>query len=70
MTLLQLSQFQAELCDYPDQSAVVYVLTGLWKAFYIGFDAFSASLHYASFNMHSALEHPHVVDDYIKVEVS
>jgi len=48
---------------------MVYVLTGLWKAFYIGFDALSASLHSASFNMHSALEHPHVVDDYIKVEV-
>lgn len=22
----------SSLCDYPDQSAVVYVLTGLWKA--------------------------------------
>lgn len=62
VTPLQLSQFQAELCDYPDQSAVVYVLTDRWEGFY-GFDVLSASLHSASFNVHSALE-------YVKLEVS
>ena len=70
VTPLQLSQFQAELRDYPDHSAAAYVLTGLRDGFRIGFDASSVSLLSASSNMRSALEHPSVVDDYLQVEVS
>ena len=70
VTPLQLSQFQAEVRGYPDQSAAAYVLTGLREGFHIGFDTSSVSLQSASSNMHSALEHPLVIDDYLQVEVS
>lgn len=70
VTPLQWSQVQAELRDYPDQSAAAYVLTGLREGFHIGFDASSVSLQSSSSNMRSALEHPSVVDDYLQVEVS
>ena len=70
VTPLRLSQFQAELRDYPDHSAAAYVLTGLREGFGIGFDASSVSLQSASSNMRSALEHPSIVDDYLQVEVS
>ena len=70
VTPLLVSQFQAELSDYPDQSAAAYVLTGLREGFRIGFDASSVSLLSAPSNMRSALEHPSVVDDNLQVEVS
>ena len=69
MTPLQLSQFQAELHDYSDQSAAAYVLTGPQEDFHIGFDAPSVSLQSASSEVLSALEHPWVADDYL-IEVS
>ena len=67
---LQLSQFQAELRDYPDQAAASYVLTGLKEGFHIGFEASSVALRSASSNMHSALVHPSVIDAYLETEVS
>ena len=70
VTPCQLYHFQAELCDNLDQSIAAYVLTGLTEGFHISFDASSVSLHSASSNMRSALEHPSVIDDYVKVEVS
>ena len=62
---LQLSQFQAELCDYPDQSAAAYVLTDLREGFHIGFDALSVTLQSVSSDMCLALEHPFVVNNYL-----
>ena len=67
---LQLSQFQAELCDYPDQTAADYVLTGLREGFHIGFETSSVTLRSASSNMRSALVHPSVIDAYLETEVS
>ena len=66
---LQLSQFQAELCDYPDQTAAAYVLTGLREGFHIGFETSSVTLRSASSNMRSALVHPSVIDAYLETEV-
>ena len=66
---LQLSQFQAELCDYPDQSAAAYVLTGLREGFHIGFETSSVTLRSASSNMRSALVHPSVIHAYLETEV-
>ena len=65
---LQLSQFQAELCDYPDLTAAAYVLTGL-QGFHIGFETSSVTLRSASSNMRSALVHPSVIDAYLETEV-
>ena len=70
VSLLQLSQFQAELHDYPDQAAAAYVLDGLREGFHIGFEAVSVSLQSASSNMRSALDHPSIIDDYLETEVS
>ena len=70
VTPLQLSQFQAELPGYPDETATAYILTGLREGFHIGFDASSVSLQSASSNIRSALEHPLVVDANLQVEVS
>ena len=69
VSLLQLSQFQAELHDYPDQATAAYVLDGLCEGFHIGFEALSVSLQSASSNMRSALDHPSIIDDYLETEV-
>ena len=66
---LHLSQFQAELHDYPDQVAAAYVLDGLYEGFHIGFEVLSVSLQSASSNMCSALDHPSIIDDYLVTEV-
>ena len=67
---LQLSQFKAELHDYPDRTAATYVLTGLREGFHIGFEAVSVSLQSASSNLRSALDHPSVINAYLDKEVS
>ena len=67
---LQLSQFQAELCDYPDRTAAAYVLTSLREGFHIGFETSSVTLRSASSNMLSALVHPSVIDAYLEKEIS
>ena len=67
---LQFSHFQAELGDYPDQTAAAYVLTGLREGFHIGFETSSVTLRSASSNMRSALVHPSVIDAYLETEVS
>ena len=67
---LQLSQFQLELADYPDQAAADYILNGLRDGFRIGFKALSVSLRSSSSNMRSALDHPSVIDAYLQNEVS
>ena len=59
-----------QLCDYPDQTAAAYVLTGLRERFHIGFETSSVTLRLASSNMRSALVHPSVIDAYLETEVS
>ena len=51
---LQLDQFQAELRNHPDKSAVAYVISGIWDGFRIGFDPALVSLNSASSNMRSS----------------
>ena len=70
VTPLQLSQFQKDLHVYPDRTAAAYVLTGHWEGFHISFDGLSVSLLSSSSNMYSAINHPSVVDDFLKAEVS
>ena len=67
---LVLSKFRAELVNHPDRSAVAYVLSGVQFGFQVGFAAPSGSLKSASSNMRSSLEHPSIIDEYLKTEVS
>ena len=69
-TLLQLDQFQADLCHHPDESAAAYVISGIWDSFRIGFEPSLVSLKSASLNMQSFSEHPSVIDSYLQNEVS
>lgn len=48
---LVVSKFQAELCNHPDRSAVLFVLAGLRDGFRVGFSASSFTLKSASANM-------------------
>ena len=61
VSLLQLSQFQLELADYPDQAAAAYVLNDLRDGFRIGFEALSVSLRSSS-NMRAAFDHLFVIN--------
>jgi len=67
---LWLYQFQVELCNQPDRTAIGYVLSGFWEGFSIGYEASPISLRSASSNMRSALVHPSVIDAYLQAEVS
>lgn len=67
---LVFSKFQEELVNHPDRSAVAYVLSGVQWGFQVGFAAPAGSLKSASSNMHSALEHPSIIDNYLETEVS
>lgn len=67
---LQLSHFQAELQDHLNHMAAAYVLTGLREGFHVGFQPLSVASRPALSNMHSALDHLSVIDDYFATEVS
>ena len=67
---LCLDQFQLELCNHPDHSAINYVLSGIQHGFHICFDASAVTLRCASYNMRSATEHPSIIDSYLQTEVS
>ena len=67
---LQLDQFQAELRNHPDKSAVADVNSGIRDGFRIGFDPALVSLNSASSNMRSSSKHPPVIDSYLQNEVS
>ena len=67
---LVLCKFRVELVNHPDRSAVAYVLSGVQFGFQVGFAAPSGSLKSASSNMRSSLEHPSIIDEYLKTEVS
>ena len=69
-TLLQLDQFQAELCHHPDESAAAYVISGIRDSFWIAFEPSLVSLKSASSIMHSFSAHPSVIDSYLQNEVS
>ena len=59
-----------ELHHHPNESAVVYAISGTWDGFRIGFDPSLVSLNSASSNMRSSSEHPSVIDSYLQNEVS
>ena len=57
------------LLNYPSPPVVQFFMRGLLYGFHIGFDYSTTVLQSAKNNMHSALEHPHVVQEYLRKEV-
>ena len=58
-----------ELCFYPDQAKVDYVITGLTSGFRLRFDPSAVSLQSAVQNMPSASLQPSVIDQYLLSEL-
>ena len=57
------------LINYPSPSVKQFFMEGLLHGFHIGFDYSLTELHSVKNNMHSALERPYVVDEYLRREV-
>jgi len=53
------------LSAYPSKALTEFFITGLLHSFKVGFNN---QLHSARKNLLGALQHPKVVDDYLKVE--
>ena len=66
---LVLSEFRRELMRYAPQKRQ-FVLAGIQSGFRIGWDPTRVSLRSRASNMHSASEHPTVVDEYLATKVS
>ena len=56
------------MASHPDSAFVNYVLDGIKHGFHLGFEPTSTSLSSAENNMQSALNHPHVIDEYLANE--
>lgn len=67
-TPLCLEHWQSLLARHPDKEYVQYILKGIQEGFRIGFEN-SLSLSSARKNMHSAMDNPKVVSDYIEAEL-
>ena len=70
VSLLVLSKFRAELVNHPERSAVAYVLSSVQFGFQVSFAAHLDSLKSTSPNIRSSLQHPSVINNYLKAEVS
>ena len=69
-TPLCLPEWCIMLRNYPDKLLVQFVLERISKGFRIGYVAPPSSLNSAKSNLHSAFEHPDVVTEYLRSEVS
>jgi len=68
-TPLDLTAWEQALAWHPDRAFIWYISEGLSKGFRIGFQA-GSPLQSAPTNLRSALEHPEVIDTYLKGELS
>ena len=68
-TPLRIAEWQKALPTYPDQEFREYLLKGNTQGFRIGFQHQSKSCSSATSNKQSALDNPHVVDEYLSKEV-
>jgi len=68
-TPLVITAWEQALAQHPDRAFVRYISEELRKGFRIGFQA-GSPLQSATTNMRSALEHPEVIDTYLKGELS
>ena len=67
-TPLHREAWQACLRLHPDQELVQYLMRGFTQGFWIGFD-YRCELKGAKKNMHSATQHPMVIDNYLPDEL-
>ena len=58
------------LLGHPDQDLVYFLLTGIAQGFRIGYNCTGNPLKSATRNMHSALRHPEIVNQYLTTEVN
>ena len=58
------------LSAYPNKALKEFFIDGLLHGFKIGFNNPPSQLHLAKKNLLGALQHPQVVDDYLKVEIA
>ena len=65
---LQTDEWRRHLQDHPDQQYVAFLLRGMESGFRVGFNR-AQKLGRSRYNMKSALEHPAVVDQYLKQEL-
>ena len=68
-TPLNIHTWHRHLVDYPNQDLAQFLLAGISNGFKIGFNS-SVNLKSAKTNLHSAILHPEVVDEYIQNELS
>ena len=57
------------LINYPSATVKQLLMQGFLHSVHIGFDFSLTKLHLSKNNMHSALDHPHVVYEYLRREV-
>ena len=66
---IKIDNLTLQLCAHPDRQKVDYVLNGIHSGFRLGFHHDSCKLT-ASTNCPSAQQHPSVIDDFLKKEVT
>lgn len=69
VTPIDAEELRHELCSYPDQTQVEYVISGLTNGFQLGFDPRAVSLKSENKNMPSASLQPSVIDQYLLTEL-
>ena len=69
-TLLQPKEWQRSLSAHPDTSLTTFFISGLTDGFKSGFNNPTSKLRSAHKNLVGALQHPQVVDDYLKAEIA
>ena len=68
-TPLAVSAWKNLLISHPNRELVHFFLTGITHCFRIGFDHASCQLSPSKRNLHSASEHPEVIDEYLLSEL-
>ena len=68
--LLIVTAWQHLLLGHSHRDLVHFLLTGLSQGFRLGYTQTTSTLKSASCNMHSALLHPEVVDQYLPAELA
>ena len=69
-TPLYPKEWQRSLSTHPDKPLTRFFIDGLTNGFKIGFNNPTCKFHSAHRNLAGALQHPKVVDDYLKAEIA
>ena len=63
-------RWEQELKSHPDQEFAEYRVAGISYGFRVGFNRSASRLRDSTNNVLSAMEHPHVVDEYLAQELA